>query len=65
MLRVLHLRERTPLKFLVIRILQYCCQLWNLLKEKKIQAIKSIQRTFTYKITEARHLNYWETLDKL
>ena len=30
-------------------------------KEKEIQAIEAIQRTFTYKITEVQHLNYFET----
>ena len=24
--------------------------------------VEAIQRTFTYKISEVRHLNYWETL---
>ena len=31
-------------------------------KAKDIQAIEAIQRTFTYKITEVQHLNYWERL---
>ena len=31
-----------------------------LLKAKDIQAIEVIQRTFTYKITEVPHVNYWE-----
>ena len=34
-------------------------------KAKDIQAIEAIQRTFTYKITEVQHLNYWEKLHKL
>ena len=55
----------TLLKSLVIPILKYCCQLWNPWKAKDIQAIEAIQRTFTYKITEVRHLNYWERLHLL
>ena len=51
----------TLLKSLVIPLLEYCCQLWNSWKAKDIQAIEAIQRTFTYKITEVQHLNYWET----
>ena len=55
----------TLLKFLVIPILEYCCQLWNPWKAKDIQAIEAVQRTFTYKIPEVQHLNYWERLHKL
>ena len=32
---------------------------------KDMQAIEAIQRTFTYKITEVQHLNYWERLHEL
>ena len=63
-LRVFQWRERslmlTLLKSLVIPLLEYCCQLWNPWKAYDIQAIEAIQRTFTYKITEVQHLNYWE-----
>ena len=55
----------TLLKSLVIPLLEYCCQLWNPWKAKDIQAIEVIQRTFTYKITEVQHLNYWERLLEL
>ena len=55
----------TLLKYLVIPLLDYCCQLWNPWKAKEIQAIEAIQRTFTYKITEIQHLNYWERLHEL
>ena len=41
----------TLLKFLFIPLQEYCCQLCNPWKAKAIQAIKAIQRTFTYKIT--------------
>ena len=50
----------TLLKFLLIPLPEYYCQLWNPWKAKDIQAIEAIQRTFTYKITEVQHLNYWE-----
>ena len=64
-LRVFQSRKRslmlTLLKSLVIPLLEYCCQLWNPGKAKDINAIEAI-RTFTYKITEIQHLNYWEIL---
>ena len=56
---------QTLLKSLVIHLLEYCCQLWNPGKAKDIQAIEAIQRTFTYKISEEHHLNYWERLHEL
>ena len=56
---------RILLKSLVIPLLEYCCQLWNPWKEKDIQAIEAIQRTFAYKITEVQHLNNWERLHEL
>ena len=34
-------------------------------KTKDILAIEAIQRTFTYKITEVQHLNYWKRLHEL
>ena len=52
----------TLLKSLVIPLLEYCCQLWNPWTAKDLQAIEAIQRTFTYKISKAQHLNYWERL---
>ena len=33
--------------------------------KKNIQAIQAHQRTFTFKITEEQHFNYWERLHKL
>ena len=47
---------------IVIPLSEYCCQLWYPGKAKDLQAIEAIQRTFTYKITEVQHLNYWERL---
>ena len=43
-------------------LLEYCCQLDNPRKTKDIQALEAIQLTFTYKITEVQHLNYWERI---
>ena len=59
------LSQLTLLKSLVIPLLEYCCQLWNPWKAKDIQVIKAIQRSFTYKITEVQHLNYWKRLHEL
>ena len=53
------------LESLVIPLPECCCHLWNPFKAKDIQAIEAIQRTFTYKITEVQHLNYWERLHEL
>ena len=68
-LRVFQSRKRslmlTLLKSLVIPLLEYCCQLWVPWKAKDIQAIEAIQRTFTFKITEVQHLNYYERLHEL
>ena len=55
----------TLLKSLVIPLLEYCCQLWNSWRAKDIQAIEAIQRTFTYKIIEVQHLNYWGRMHEL
>ena len=35
------------------------------MESKRHQAIEAIQQTFTYKITEVHHLNYWERLQEL
>ena len=52
----------TLLISLVFPTVEYCCHLWNPWKAKDIQAIEAFQLTFTYKITEVQHLNYWERL---
>ena len=68
-LRVFQSRKRSLMltleKSLVIPLLEYCCQLWNPWKAEDIKAIETIQRTFSYKITEVQHLNYWERLHEL
>ena len=55
----------TLLKSLVVSLLEHCSQLRNPWKSKDIQAIAAIQPTFTYKITEVQHLNYWAKLHEL
>ena len=61
-LRVFQLWEHslmlTLLKFLVIPLLEDCCQLWNPFKAKDVKAIEAIQLLFTFEITEVQHLNY-------
>ena len=70
-LRVFPLRERslvlTLLKSHAIPLLytEYSYLLWNPWKANDIQAIEAIKRTFTYRITEVKHLNYLETLHEL
>ena len=54
----------TLMQSLIIPLIEYYCQLWNPWKAKDIQAIEAIQRTFTCKISEVLHLNYWERLHK-
>ena len=44
---------------------EYCCPLWHNTKISDIQAIESIQRTFTSKIIGMGSLNYWQRLEKL
>ena len=68
-LRTFTTRERIPMltlfKSLVLPLLEYCCQLWSpwLLGEKR--ALEGVQRSFTAKILNLRHLNYWERLKAL
>ena len=64
-MRAFHSWKHSIMKYLVIPPLEYCYQLWNPWKAKDIQAIETIQQTFTYKITEVQHLNYWKRLHKL
>ena len=52
-------------KSLVRPILDYCCQLWSPVEKGAIRDIESLQRTFTSKINEVKHLNYWARLRTL
>ena len=54
-LRVFQSRKRSLMLALlksVIPLLEYCCQFWNPCKAKDIEAMETIQLTFTHKITE-------------
>ena len=66
-LKVFQSQQRSLMLILLKSLpqLEYCCQLWNPWKGKDIQAIEAIQRTFTDKITEVQHFNYWERLHEL
>ena len=52
-------------KTLVRSRLEYCSTLWNPAKVEDIMKLENLQRTLTAKITEVRHLSYWERLKSL
>ena len=68
-LRTFRTRDPLPMmtlyKSLVVPLLEYCCQLWSPHRPGDIQTIEAVQRTFTYRITSLRNLNYWERLQSL
>ena len=45
--------------------LDYCSQLWSPHKINEIEKLESIARSFTCRISEAMHLDYWERLSHL
>ena len=45
--------------------LEYCSPLWNPSKVEDIMKLESSQRTFTSRVSEVRHLPYWERLRSL
>ena len=55
----------TLYKALVRSHTEYCCPVWHPSKMEDIMKIESIQRTFTARIREVRHLSYWERLEAL
>ena len=68
-LRTFKTRDPFPMmtlyKSLVVPLLEYCCQLWSPHRPGDIQTIEAVQKTFTYRITSLRNLNYWERLQSL
>ena len=52
-------------KSLIRSHLEYCCPLWNPHKVSDIQALESVQRTFTARIWGVQHLDYWICLKSL
>ena len=45
--------------------LEYCSPLWNPSKVCDIMKLESVQRTYTAKISEVRHMSYWDRLKSL
>ena len=45
--------------------IEYCCPLWNPHKITDIKRLEGVQRTVTSKISEVKHLSYWERLQAL
>ena len=64
-------RDRTPTimltlyKSMVRSKLEYCCPVWDTSKRGDIQALESIQRHFTKRISSCSRLPYWERLKRL
>ena len=68
-LRTFSSRQTTFLKFLFKTLVQghvdYCSQLYFPGQSSELEAIEEIQKSFTRKIPEVNHLNYWERLSHL
>lgn len=68
-LRTFKTRDSLPMltlyKSLVLPILEYCCQLWSPWKVSDKQMLEGVQRTYTSRINEIKHLDYWERLTAL
>ena len=52
-------------KSLVRSRTEFCCPLWHPTKIDDIKKLESVQRAYTAKIEEVRHLPYWERLAAL
>ena len=55
----------TLYKSLIRSRMEYCCPLWNPRLIKDIQQLESVQRTFTSKFQNCKHLDYHERLKHL
>lgn len=68
-LRTFRTRDFRPMltlyKSLVIPLLEYCCQLWSPWRAKEKQSLEAVQRSFTSRISNVRHLDYWARLREL
>ena len=68
-LRTFHTRQTWFLKLLWKTLVQphvdYCSQLYFPHLNSDMQKIENLQQTYTKKIPEVRHLNYWERLKTL
>ena len=68
-LRTFSVRDKhtmlTLFKSLVLPRLEYGCQLWSPIAHKYINAIESIQRHFTKRIIDMKHLTYQNRLKSL
>lgn len=53
------------LKTYLIPRLEYCSAAWSPHKIGEIEQLEAVQRSFTSKIDNMQHLNYWERLAKL
>ncbi|TOF84806.1 hypothetical protein CGJ15_26030, partial [Vibrio parahaemolyticus] len=62
-MRTFKTREAKPMmtlfRSLVLSRLEYCCTLTAPFKAGEIADLENVQRTFTARITEIKHLNYW------
>ena len=52
-------------KTLVQGHVDYCSQLYFPGQSSELEAIEDVQKSFTKKIPEVNHLNYWERLSHL
>ena len=68
-MRVFKTRDIRPMmtlfKALILPHLEYCCQLWCPVSLGNIRKLEAIQRSFTSRIPEVSHLNYWQRLKAL
>ena len=68
-LRTFRCRQTSFLKFVFKTLVQghvdYCSQLYFPSQSAELEAIENIQKSFTKKIPEVSHLNYWERLTYL
>ena len=52
----------TLYRALVLPHLEYCCQLWNPISVGSIRRLKSVQSTFSVRLTGMGDSNYWQIL---